>query len=165
MTRRAGYLLALAVVLALSSGAASAITVVINGQPLPPYPPPVEVGGRVLLPMRMVFEALGAQVGWQEATQTAVGTRGDITVRMTINSRVAYVNDRAVMLDVPAQLLGGSTYMPVRFPAEAFGATVGYTAATQTVTIELPPAGGGTQPPAGGGTEPPPPPPPPSLAR
>jgi len=121
----------------LSQTAALAITVVVNGQVLPAYPPAVERSGRVLLPMRMVFEALQAEVRWEAATRTAIGIRGDTTVRMSINSRTAYINERAVTLDVPPQLIGGSTYMPVRFPAEAFGADVGWHGPTQTVSIAL----------------------------
>jgi hypothetical protein len=116
---------------------AHAVTVVVNDSVLPAYPPPIESGGRILLPMRTIFEALGATVKWEEATQTAIGTRGDVTVRMTINSRVASINERQVTLDVPAQLISGSTYMPVRFPAEAFGAEVGWNAVSQTVSIRL----------------------------
>ncbi|MGI5820265.1 MAG: copper amine oxidase N-terminal domain-containing protein, partial [Armatimonadota bacterium] len=94
--------------------------------------------GRTLLPMRTVFEALGAQVFWDRATQTALGTRGAVTVRMTMNSTTAYINDRAVILDVPAQLINDSTYVPLRFPAEAFGAETNWDGAAQTVTITLP---------------------------
>ena len=46
------------VALALSPLAASALTVVVNGQTLPSYPPAIQVGGRTLLPMRMVFEGV-----------------------------------------------------------------------------------------------------------
>ena len=133
----------LAVVLTLAAlvlphTAFAAIKVVLNGQQLPADPPPVERGGRVMLPMRLVFESLQATVRWEAATQTAIGTRTDTTVRMTINSKTAYINDRAVTLDVPPQLINESTYMPVRFPAEAFGAHVGWDQATRTVTITLP---------------------------
>ncbi len=123
----------------LAQTAGLAITVIVNGQPLPSYPPAVQRSGRTLLPMRMVFEALGAAVKWEAVTQTAIGIRGDVTVRMSINQRTAYINDRPVTLDVPPQLLGGSTYMPVRFPAEAFGADVLWEGAIQRVTITLPP--------------------------
>lgn len=116
----------------------SALTVVVNDRTLPNEPPAVMIGGRTLLPMRLVFEALGAQVGWEGATQTAIGTRGSVTVRMTINSRNAYINDRVSVLDVPAQLINNSTYVPLRFPAEAFGATVKWEESTQTATILLP---------------------------
>ena len=121
----------------LVSSAAIALTVVVNGKPLPPDPPALQRGGRVLLPMRVVFESLGATVKWHAATQTAIGIRGNTTVRMSINRKTAYINDQPVVLDVPPQLINGFTYMPVRFPAEAFGAEVGWNGATQTVTIAL----------------------------
>ena len=136
------------IVLALSPLAASALTVVVNGQTLPSYPPAITVAGRTLLPMRMVFEALGAQVYWDNTTQTAIGTRGSVTVRMTINSQTAYINDRASTLDVPAQLVNGSTYVPLRFPAEAFGAEVAWNESSQTAMITLGQAPGPLPPPA-----------------
>jgi hypothetical protein len=132
--------LALGLVLAVMTQASSfALSVIVNGKVLPPTPPAVQRSGHVLLPMRMVFEALGAQVKWEDATQTAIGTRGDVVVRMGINQNIAYINDRAVPLDVPPQLIEGSTYVPVRFPAEAFGARVGWNDAAQVVTVDLAP--------------------------
>ncbi len=124
-------------VLVVSQSASMAITVVVNGQPLPATPAPVEVNGRVLLPMRMVFESLQATVDWDGQTRTAEAVRGNTTVRMTINSPTAFVNARPVALDVAPQLIKGHTYVPVRFPAEAFGAQVGWDQTTQTVTIAL----------------------------
>lgn len=124
-------------VLVVSQSPCVAITVVVNGQPLPATPAAVEVNGRVLLPMRMVFEALQATVGWDAQTRTAEAVRGNTTVRMTINRPTAFVNATPVALDVPPQLIKGHTYVPVRFPAEAFGAQVGWDQTTQTVTITL----------------------------
>ncbi len=121
----------------LSAVGAFAITVVVNGQTLPSSPPAIQRSDRVLLPLRTVFESLGADVRWEAATQTITATRGDTTVRMTINQPSAYVNDRVVTLDVPPQLIGDYTYVPVRFPAEAFGADVGWEEVTRTVNISL----------------------------
>lgn len=130
---------------------ARALEVVVNGQALPADPPPLMRNDRVLLPMRVVFEALGAEVTWELDTQTAIGTWGDTTVRMQINNPLAYINDWVVTLDVPAQLINNRTYIPVRFPAEVFGAEVRWEEVTQTVFITL----SETPPPI-------PPPPPPS---
>ena len=152
---------ALLLIAVAASQPANAITVVVNGQTLPSSPPPVERAGRVLLPMRMIFEVLGAEVKWEAVTQTAIGIRGDTTVRMSIGDRRAWINDRTVMLDVAPQLIGESTYMPVRFPAEAYGADVRYLATTQTVEISLPPLEKPPPPPSEAGTGGPPPPPPP----
>ena len=125
------------VVLVASICPAMAISVVVNGQQLPAQPPAVEISGRVLLPMRTVFEALNATVDWNSATQTATATRQNTTVVLTIGDKVGFVDGQPVNLDVPARLIGGHTYVPVRFPAEAFGADVGWNQATQTVSISL----------------------------
>jgi hypothetical protein len=136
---------ALLALLLAQTGALAEITVVVNGRTLPSYPPGIQRSGRTLLPMRTVFEALGAEVKWEAVTQTAMGVRGPVTVRMSINQNTAFINQRPVTLDVPPLLIGGSTYMPVRFPAEAFGADVLWEGAIQRVTITLPPLGA-TQP-------------------
>jgi len=130
----------------VSSVPALAISVVVNGQQLPAQPPAVEISGRVLLPMRTVFEALHATVGWDGATQTASAVREDTTVAMTIGQATAYIDGNPVALDVPAQLINGHTYVPVRFPAEAFGADVGWNQSTQTVSISLAVPPGATVP-------------------
>jgi hypothetical protein len=115
----------------------SGIVVVVNGRHLPDYPPALERGGRILLPMRTVFEALEASVTWQEATGTVTAVRESTKVQMTIGSTRAYINGSPATLGVPPRLIGGATYIPVRFPAEAFGADVGWDAASKTVTITL----------------------------
>ena len=133
-------------VFVVSTSPAMAISVVVNGQQLPAQPPAVEISGRVLLPMRTVFEALNATVDWAAATQTASAVREGTTVRMTIGVGTASVDGQPVQLDVPARLIAGHTYVPVRFPAEAFGAQVGWNQATQTVSISLAVPPGGTVP-------------------
>ncbi len=155
MMSKTRYVAAGAVLLLLWSGvSAFALTVTVNDQPLPAYPPAVERGGRVLLPMRTVFESLGATVQWLAATQTVTAVRGDRTVQMTIGQRTASVDGQPVTLDVPAQLIRGVTYVPVRFPAEALGADVRWYAPQQLVSITLAEP---TLPPPG-------PPPPPTRA-
>lgn len=124
-------------VLFVVSAAAHAVTVVVNNRPLPTEPPAVIRDGRTLLPLRAVLESLGATVRWQAATQTVTAVRADTTVQMTIGDPTAHIDDRAVRLDVPPQLIGGVTYVPVRFPAEAFGADVGWDPATQVVDITV----------------------------
>ncbi len=133
-------------VFVVSTSPALAISVVVNGQQLSAQPPAVEIGGRVLLPMRTVFEALNATVDWNGATQTATAVREATTVAMTIGVGTASVDGQPVALDVPPRLIAGHTYVPVRFPAEAFGANVGWNQATQTVSISLAIPPGATAP-------------------
>ncbi len=91
--------------------------------------------GRVLVPLRDLFEAVGAKVTWQETTRTVVATRGDRTVEIGIGSAVAKVNGRPIPVDVPAEIIGGKTMVPLRLAAEGLGADVFWDAATATVSV------------------------------
>ena len=96
---------------------------------------PVIVDGRTLVPMRGIFEALGAEVGWDDATKTVTGTTPKVTVKLQIGSKLAVVNSNAKTLDVPAQIVEGRTMVPVRFIAESMGCKVDWDANTKTVII------------------------------
>ena len=111
--------------------------VVVNGKLL--TAPVRRSKGSLLLPMRAVFEALQAEVRWFPAAQQITATRGDVTVQLWINRGVAIVNDREIPLAVPPTLYGASTYVPLRFPAEAFGGEVKWNDALQTAIITIAP--------------------------
>jgi hypothetical protein len=133
--RRFG-LTAMAVVVAGACWAQGRISVVINGHPVAfNDTTPRQVDGRVLVPLRGIFEEMGAFVHWTDATQTVDATKGDISVRLQIGNRVAQVNGDNVNLDVPPQLIGGSTMVPLRFVSESLGASVDWRDRDQTVYI------------------------------
>ena len=114
---------------------ASELSVYINDQPQHFTPAPIIQSGTTLVPMRAFFEALGAEVGWDNATRTATGNRGDITVTLTIGSQTAYINGQPKTLTVPAQLINSSTFIPLRFVGEALGDEVEYIHETRTIKI------------------------------
>lgn len=80
--------------------------------------------GRTLVPMRKIFETLGAEVSWDEATRTVTGKTADSEVVLTIDSNKATVNGEEKTLDVPAQLIDSKTFVPARFVAEALNCDV-----------------------------------------
>jgi hypothetical protein len=133
---------------------AQGITVIYNGAVLDADPPPVQQSGRVLIGMRDIFEAMSADIRWDSATRTVTATQGTTVVVLTIGSSMAYVSGRAVALDVPAQIIGSTTYVPLRFVAEATGADVQWNGATQTVAVTT--GAGAGMPPlhSGGGAVP-----------
>ncbi|RAP28591.1 hypothetical protein C2W64_04647 [Brevibacillus laterosporus] len=97
---------------------------------------PVEINGRTLVPLRAIFEALGARVDWDEATQTVTAMKDGTTIKLTIGSKVAYKNGKKLNLDVPAQLFNGDTTMvPIRFVSEALGAKVAWDGYSNAVII------------------------------
>ncbi|MGE6604697.1 stalk domain-containing protein [Lysinibacillus fusiformis] len=115
--------------------AAKAITITVDGVQLKTDQPPAMIQGRVMLPLRAIFEALGASVNWDSRSQTVTGYKGDTTVVLKMKSKVATINGQSVTLDVPAQILRGRTMVPVRFVSEALGQEVDWNSRNQTVTI------------------------------
>lgn len=95
------------------------------------------VDNRLLVPLRPIFENLGANVEWDAGTKAITGTKGTTVVNLTINQNEAYVNGNVVILDVPAKVIDGSTYVPLRFIAGSLGADVTYNSATSTANIML----------------------------
>ncbi len=97
--------------------------------------PPTIVDGRTLVPLRAIFEALGAEVEWDNATRTATGTRGETVVSVQIDSNIAYVNGEAKELDVPAQIINDRTMVPARFVSEAMGCKVTWYQEEKTAAV------------------------------
>ncbi len=96
---------------------------------------PVIEEGRTLVPMRAIFEALGATVSWDDATKTVFGTKGDTTVVLQIGNKTAHVNNNAKELDVPAKIVNDRTMVPVRFISESLGCNVSWDDSQKTVII------------------------------
>lgn len=115
------------------------ISVTVNGAELSFPQPPVAAFGRTLVPVREIFEALGATVIWNGETSEVTATKDLKKVGLKIGDAVMTVEDGAdfseVMLDVPAEIINGKTMVPVRAISEAFGCHVIWDAETQTVKI------------------------------
>lgn len=125
--------------IALTAGqpasAMPSIGVTVDGRAIAVDQAPIMQDGRVLVPLRGVFEALGATLSYNAATHQVTAQRGDETLQLTLNSATALVNGQTVPLDVPAQSIGGRTMVPLRFISETLGAKVAWDAADRTVAI------------------------------
>lgn len=115
---------------------AQPIQVVLNGATVNFDQPPAMIEGRLMVPLRGIFEALQAEVLYDAPTRSIKATKGPTVVELALGSRQASINGRPVYLDVPAGTLGGRTMVPLRFVSEALGAEVKWQGATQTVFIE-----------------------------
>jgi len=96
---------------------------------------PAIIDGRTLVPVRGVFEALGFGVDWNEAARTATLTSDGHMVTLTIGSANFTTNGASYALDVPAQIVGGRTMLPIRAVLESVGFQVGWNEASRTVII------------------------------
>jgi len=140
-------------VFAITSGLSDnsdAITVKVDGQVISfPDQQPVIVDGRTLVPIRGVFEHIGFEVDWNPNTSTALLTRGTFHINITIGQPTfgVLVHDPnspfpghgvLVALDVPAQLIGGRTMLPLRAVLESIGYELEWNGQTRTVIITSP---------------------------
>ena len=98
---------------------------------------PRMVNGRVMVPLRGVFEPMGAVLNWDAAEQKASATRADKTVECWIGKAFANVDGEQVKLDAPPVLINGRTLVPLRFISEALGADVRWDKAASTVIIRI----------------------------
>ena len=100
---------------------------------------PVIVDGRTLVPVRGVFEQLGFDVGWDGETRQATLASDSHTVVVTIGNAAFTTNGTSHTLDVPAQIIGGSTMLPLRAVLESVGYYLGWDDSTSTVIISAKP--------------------------
>ncbi|MBR5011014.1 MAG: copper amine oxidase N-terminal domain-containing protein [Clostridia bacterium] len=121
-----------------SIGAADDITVVLDGETVEFDVAPQIINGRTMVPIRAVFEALGATLDWNATTRTATATIDDYVVKCTIDSKILTVCGESVAMDTAPVIIGGRTLMPLRFAAEAFGCNVGWAAPINTAYIISP---------------------------
>lgn len=95
--------------------------------------------GTTLVPMRQIFEELGATVEWDNTTRTVIGTKDGKTIKLGIGNKVAYVTSdgvsNSISLSHPAEITNGSTMVPLRFISESLGANVQWDSAERSVKI------------------------------
>ena len=147
-----GLILALGMTLSVSSviWASDDITVTLNGEAVSFDQAPVIVNGRTLVPIRAVCEALGADVYWDGTHQVTWIVKNDLKLLLHIGTTTLYTanvdsfmdffengDDSAteIPLDVPPQIIGNRTLLPLRAVCEALGATVDWDADSRTVVI------------------------------
>jgi hypothetical protein len=101
-----------------------------------------KASGRTMVPMRFIGEAFGAAVTWDAPTRRVfVETKATLNhmpllMVMTIGSKKATANGKALTLDVAPAIVAGRTFVPLRVISETLGAMVVWNAATRTVSID-----------------------------
>ena len=114
------------------------VEVTVNGSEVDIAPAPILQAGRVFVPLRGVFEQLGASVVYSDGTINATGNGRDISLQ--IGSTQATVNGQPQTIDVAPFIAGESTYVPLRFISEALGDSVSWDDANSIAAIDT---GGG----------------------
>jgi hypothetical protein len=123
----------------LSSLGLAQVTVLVSGERVSfPGTGPIIRHGRVMIPLRSVFEKLGATVTWYPSRAMAMVERGPLVTRLWVGQQIANVNQEEKTLDVAPVNVRGTILVPLRFISETYGAGVDWNQGTHTVSITPP---------------------------
>ncbi|MDQ0896291.1 MULTISPECIES: stalk domain-containing protein [unclassified Paenibacillus] len=85
---------------------------------------PIIVNGNTLVPLRVLFESLGASVYWDDQSRTIRATKGDTTLLIPVGSNKVSKDGKEITLEEPANIINDKTYVPLRFVSESFNQDV-----------------------------------------
>jgi len=111
------------------------IRVTIDGEVVQFDVPPQIYFGRTMVPMRAIFEQLGAEIELDAERYVIEATFADTFIRMMVNNNTVTVNSNTFTIDVPPRIVDGRTLVPTRFVSESLGMRVDWDEATRTVRI------------------------------
>lgn len=99
-------------------------------------------GNTVLVPLRAMFERMGAAVSYDAATKTVEASKPGSDVKVTVGKAEVILNGEARPLDVPPEIYRGTVMVPLRVISEALGAYVQWVPEKNTVVVRYlsPPA-------------------------
>jgi hypothetical protein len=123
------------------ASASPSAAVVVDGRPLAVRG--LVDRGHTLVPLRGIFEALGATVKYLPASRTVVASRGTHAIQLRLGQSTALIDGRAVALEAAARTVGGVTMVPLRFVAESLGVPVRWAEGTAFVGASGPIAAAG----------------------
>ncbi len=118
--------------------AGTEVTVKVDGKVISSDVAPQIISGRTMVPLRAIFETLGATVKWDDKTRSITATKKYATVECAIDSYTLSVNYVDKALDVAPMIVNSRTLVPARFVAEALGCNVEWDGAQRIVTITSP---------------------------
>ena len=115
----------------------------INGQVKTLDAAPFIMNGRTVVPLRFIGEALGAEIGWDNAKRMVSYKLGEEILYFWIDKPEARIVigplfAKDIPLEAAPVIKGGRSFVPVRVVSELLGAAVGWDGTTRTVTIEFP---------------------------
>ncbi|SEN84323.1 stalk domain-containing protein [Paenibacillus sp. OV219] len=119
---------------AVAKAQSTAYTVVLDGKKLALNPAAQQINGTTFVPMRSIFNALGASLTWEASTKTIFIVKSRTTISLQLGSKKAVQNGKTITLAQAPQQIAGATMVPLRFVAEALGADV-QLAANHTIRI------------------------------
>jgi len=134
-TTKGGLCLATFLVAAMS---AAQIQVNVDGDAVMfPDIQPQTINGQVMVPVRSVFEKMGATVAWDQPSQTVTADVNGKTVVLTIGDSEATVDGQMRYLPIPPQVVGDRTLVPMKFLGDALGNQLTWNGDTSLLAITV----------------------------
>jgi hypothetical protein len=96
---------------------------------------PILIAGKTMVPMRIIFEKMGASINWDSPTQTVVARKDGKTIHLPVGSTEVTIDGVGTDIGIAPQILNGKVYVPLRFSATAFSGSVEYDSATKKISI------------------------------
>lgn len=116
---------------------AEEIKIKVNGNELTNLElPPLSINDRTMVPARAVFEALGAELVWNEDTKEVYVTKDNNIIVLQIDNKTGNKNGTAFEMDMPPKIINDRTTIPVRAVSEALGCKVDWDSENRIVNIE-----------------------------
>ena len=97
--------------------------------------PPLVQNGVTLVPLRAIISEFGAQLFWNEKTETVTAVSGINVLKFTVGKGVYYKNGEQKAVKIPPQIIDGRVYIPLRALAEGFDYNVYWQNDTQNIYI------------------------------
>jgi len=129
-----GVFLTLLLIFAVSPAYATNIQIKVDDIAIKSDVAPQNVNNRIMVPLRMISENLGATVDWSDSEATL--SKSDMQIMLELNNATAVKNGETVLLDVKPYLKNNRVMVPLRFIAETFGCDVNYENSTVTVAAQ-----------------------------
>lgn len=111
------------------------VTVYVNNEKVEFDVNPVLKNGRILVPLRGVFEKLDAQVDWNKNIMQVVIKDENNEITMMLGKNKVIVNGEIKDIDTPTEMINSRTFAPLRFIGETLGHDIRWDGSTNSVYI------------------------------
>ncbi|MDO4799806.1 MAG: stalk domain-containing protein [Bacillota bacterium] len=118
-----------------SFAAPAPISVYLDGKKIEFDVQPTVIAGRTMVPVRMIFEALGAKIEFVSKTREIIARLAEREIKMQVNNDKMYVNGKMSTLDAAPVIINSRTLVPVRAISEALGVTVRWDGKSRMVLL------------------------------
>ncbi len=115
---------------------ANGLSVVVEDEKYDFDPQPINEDGKILVPMRNLFEALDVPIRWDQSSKTVTATLENHEINLCINSNAAFINGEVAELDMSPVLYKGTAFVPLRFISQALGYDVIWDEENRSIAIK-----------------------------